>query len=75
MQMKQKKHTLLRVVSVWYRPIGEIRQQDKMTTAQIYSNNNNQFPGCVYKAYIKWLGMLLPGCGPMVERGLTSSFF
>ena len=54
------------VVSVWYRPVGEIRQQDKMTTAQIYYNNNNQFQRCVYKAYIKWLGTLLPGCTPMV---------
>ena len=46
------------VVSVWYRPIGERKQQDKMTTAQIYSNNNNQFQRCVYKAYIKWLGIV-----------------
>ena len=35
------------VVSVWYRPIEERKQQDKMTTAQIYSNNKNQFQRCV----------------------------
>ena len=63
------------VVSVWYRPIGERKQQDKMTNAQIYSNNNNQFKRCVYRAYIKWFGMLLPGCGPMVEKEVTSSYF
>ena len=22
----------------------------------------------MYKSYIKWLGMLLPGCRPMVEK-------
>ena len=30
----------------------KIRQQDKMTNAQIYSKNNNQFQRCVHKAYI-----------------------
>ena len=40
-----------------------------MTNAQIYSNNNNQFQRCVYKAYIKWLGMcfLVAGRGSMRE--------
>ena len=35
------------VVRVWYRPIRENKkQQDKMTTAQIYSNNIIQFQRC-----------------------------
>ena len=38
-----------------------------MTTAQIYSNNINQFQRCV-QAYMKWLGMLLPGCVLVVLR-------
>ena len=66
-----------KVVSVRYRPIGENKQQDKMTTAQIFiPTTNNQFQRCVYKSYIKWLGMLSPGCGPIGSmRERTSSYF
>ena len=45
-----------------------------MTTAQIYSNNNNQFQRRVYKAYMKCFGMLLPGLRPMVVEGQTSGW-
>ena len=56
------------VVSVWYRPIGENKnsktkwQLHRFIPTIIISSN------IVYKAYMKWLGMLLPGCEPVVLR-------
>ena len=58
------------IVSVRYRPIGENKQQDKMTTAQIFiPTTNNQFQRCVNKSYRKWLGMLSPGCANRFSEG------
>ena len=37
-----------------------------MTTAQFIPKIIN--PNVVYKSYMKWLGMLIPGCEPMVQR-------
>ena len=37
-----------------------------MTTAQIFPTIIN--PSVVYKSYLKWLGMLLPSCEPVVLR-------
>ena len=52
------------IVRVWYQPIRE--NKDKMTTAQ-YLFQTIINPDVVYKAYLKWLGMLLPGCEPVVQ--------
>ena len=58
------------VVSVRYRQIGENKQQDKMTNAQIFIPTTNiQFQRCVNKSYRKWLGMLSPGSADRFSKG------
>ena len=41
-----------------------------MTAAQFIPTIIN--PSVVYKSYLKWLGMLLPGCKPEVQREYRS---